>query len=130
MPQETKTLETTQAISDSPQGQVASRADASGLEAALEKAFDYRGDVTLTLTDGRVLVGYVFDRRVDGQAGTTLRVLPADGSARVSVRAGEIDRIEFTGKDTAHGKGFETWVKKFTEKRLKGERASIESEEL
>ena len=45
---------------------------------ALEKAFDYRGDVTLTLKNGDVVHGYVFDRR----AGTTLqdsavRVMPS-----------------------------------------------------
>src|SRR4051812_15775523 len=32
------------------------------LRVALEKAFDYRGDVTLTLKDGRRVEGYIFDR--------------------------------------------------------------------
>ena len=30
---------------------------------ALEKAFDYRGDVTITRKDGAVIEGYLFDRR-------------------------------------------------------------------
>ena len=30
---------------------------------ALEKAFDYRGDVTITLKNGSKLEGYIFDRR-------------------------------------------------------------------
>src|SRR4051812_16215382 len=30
---------------------------------ALEKAFDYRGDVTLRLKQGEVIEGYIFDRR-------------------------------------------------------------------
>ncbi len=44
---------------------------------ALEKAFDYRGDITLTLKDGSKVEGYLFDRR----AGRTLaesfvRIIP------------------------------------------------------
>ncbi len=30
---------------------------------ALEKAFDYRGDVTITCKDGSVIEGYIFDRK-------------------------------------------------------------------
>ena len=33
------------------------------IRAALEKAFDYRGDVTITRKDGSKIEGYVFDRR-------------------------------------------------------------------
>src|SRR2546423_512028 len=29
---------------------------------ALEKAFDYRGDVTITKKDGAIIEGYIFDR--------------------------------------------------------------------
>src|ERR1700761_5150760 len=31
---------------------------------ALEKAFDYRGDVTITKKDGSTVEGYIFDRRI------------------------------------------------------------------
>ena len=33
------------------------------LRQALEKAFDYRGDVTITRKDGSKVEGYIFDRR-------------------------------------------------------------------
>src|SRR5580704_17305605 len=33
------------------------------IRAALEKAFDYRGDVTITRKDGSKIEGYLFDRR-------------------------------------------------------------------
>src|SRR2546428_12814446 len=51
---------------------------------ALEKAFDYRGDVTITRKDGSRIQGYVFDRRCDGQklAECTIRLLPADGEEK------------------------------------------------
>lgn len=99
---------------------------------ALEKAFDYRGDITLHLSGGRVVAGYLFDRRKGaGLADSTVRLLPADGSEeKVTVPYADIRRIEFSSRDPAAGKSFETWVKKYIEKKLKGEKASIESESL
>ncbi len=49
------------------------------LREALEKAFDYRGDVTLTTKDGKKLEGYIFDRVSGPHAATSfVRVLPKD----------------------------------------------------
>ena len=47
------------------------------LREALEKAFDYRGDVTLTTKDGKKIEGYIFDR-VSGPTLATsfVRILP------------------------------------------------------
>ncbi len=39
------------------------------LREGLEKAFDYRGDVTITRKDGRTVEGYIFDRRVGATPG-------------------------------------------------------------
>ena len=98
---------------------------------ALDKAFDYRGDVTLGLQDGRTVEGYVFDRRTGQDLDdSVVRLLPGDGGARVEVVYREILSLTFTGKDTAAGKSFETWVRTYVEKKLKGEEASIESESL
>lgn len=93
------------------------------IKAAFEKAFDYRGDVTLTLKDGRVIQGYVFDRRT----GTTLaesavRVIPAGERTKVLVPYSEIAALAFTGRDTAAGKTFEAWVRKYWEKKMAGEK--------
>lgn len=135
MPQETKQKfePNTTPASDRPtlQGLVATREDEAALVQALENAFDYRGDVTLELTDGSKLSGYIFDRR----SGATLRQssvrLMCEGSdERQSVSYDRIARLEFSGRDTAAGKSFETWLKKYVEKKLAGERASIESEAL
>lgn len=110
---------------------VATRADELALLDALEKAFDYRGDVTITLTSGEVLTGYIFDRRRgDSLASSTLRLMPQDSDERRPVQFNEIDRVEFTGKDAAHGKSFERWVERYVEKKMKGEDASIYSEPL
>jgi hypothetical protein len=104
-------------------------ADPQTLADALEKAFDYRGDVTLALRDQKTVTGYIFDRRLGkSPQDSTVRLLTATSDTPVSVRYNEIARLEFSGKDAAHGKSFETWIKKYTEKKLKGEKASIESE--
>jgi hypothetical protein len=97
----------------------------------LERAFDYRGDVTLTLASGAVVTGYLFDRRRGtGLADSFVRLLPAAGDDRARITYADIRRIEFSERDPAAGKSFETWVKKYVEKKLRGEKASIESEPL
>lgn len=113
------------------QGLVATREDERALLGALEQAFDYRGDVTLTLTDGSSVFGYLFDRRKGERlADASVRLLTPDSDERVTVAFDRIARVEFTGRDAAAGKSFETWVKKYVEKKLAGEKASIESESL
>jgi hypothetical protein len=89
---------------------------------ALEKAFDYRGDVTITKKDGGVVVGYLFDRR----SGTSLndsfvRIIPTNEKTKVNVAYSQIAALAFTGRDTAAGKTFDAWVKKYWEKKAAGE---------
>ncbi|MGQ0627164.1 MAG: hypothetical protein ACT4PL_03580 [Phycisphaerales bacterium] len=101
----------------------------------LEKAFDFRGDCTLSLSDGREVTGYLFDRRAsggataDGAPAAAVRLMTATSDEKVTVTYASIERITF-GTDTAHGRTFENWVKKYVEKKQRGERASIESETL
>jgi hypothetical protein len=90
---------------------------------ALEKAFDYRGDVTVTRKDGTKIEGYLFDRR----KGTTLsnslvRILPRDSNQRISIPYSDIGALAFSGRDTAAGKSWEAWVKKYAEKKAAGEK--------
>jgi len=106
--------------------------DAETFRAAIRAAVDYRGDVSLHI-DGRPqpLVGFVFDltcRDDDGQA--AVRLLPADGQQRLTIPVATIRAIEFTGKDAAAGKSFETWVKKYLAKKAAGEPANIEADPL
>lgn len=96
------------------------------LREALEKAFDYRGDVTITPKNGSTVEGYIFDR----VAGTTLsssfvRVLPKNGSGRMKIPYSEIAALAFTGRDTAAGKSWEAWVKKYWEKKDAGAGVSL-----
>jgi hypothetical protein len=113
------------------QGSIPSLATDDQIRDALEKAFDYRGDVTLTRKDGSVIEGYVYDRKQGQTLATSLvRVLPANGSARVSIPYNDIAALIFSGRDTAAGKSWEAWVRKFWEKKMVGESAAIEPEAL
>jgi hypothetical protein len=92
---------------------------------------DFRGDVTITRRSSPQPVdGYVFDRRQNADGQVVVRLIPRDGSARLAIPLADIARIEFTGKDTASGKSFETWVNKYVQKKMAGESASIESETI
>jgi hypothetical protein len=114
------------------EGWVPSLASDEEIHQAFEKAFDYRGDVTLTLKDGRQISGYIFDRR----SGKTLidsavRIIPATERTKLSIPYSEIAALAFTGRDTAAGKSFEAWVKKYWEKKAAGEKdIAIEPEKL
>jgi hypothetical protein len=104
------------------EGWVPSLASDDEAREAFEKAFDYRGDVTLTLKDGKQIEGYVYDRRVGKTLeDSAVRMLPKDNSPRVTIPYAQIARLEFSGRDTAAGKSFETWIKKYNEKKAAGE---------
>jgi hypothetical protein len=99
---------------------------------ALEKAFDYRGDVTITRKDGSKVEGYIFDRRTGKTlADSTVRLFPKDADQKVSIPYSEIAALAFSGRDTAAGKSFEAWVRKYWEKKAAGEKnIGIQAEEL
>ncbi|MGE5725841.1 MAG: hypothetical protein ACM34G_11735 [Acidobacteriota bacterium] len=113
------------------EGWVPELANPEELRAALEQAFDYRGDVLITRKDGSQVEGYVFDRR----SGRTLqdsfvRVLPKNGMGKISVSYAEIAALAFSGRDMAAGKSWENWVRQYWERRMAGEHISLHPEEL
>ena len=114
------------------EGWIPDVASEEDLRQALEKAFDYRGDITITRKDGCKIDGYLFDRR----AGKTLsdsqvRLYPKNSDERVSISYADIGALAFTGRDTAAGKSWEAWMKKYAEKKAKGEKdLSLYSEPL
>ena len=105
------------------EGYIPSMATDDEIRAALEKAFDYRGDITITRKDSSKIEGYLFDRRSNGAtlADCVVRLFPKDRDEKISIPYAHIARLEFTGRDTAAGKSFETWVKKYQEKKAAGE---------
>jgi hypothetical protein len=115
------------------EGWIPSISSDAEIREALEKAFDYRGDLTITLKSGQKIEGYLFDRRIKGPslAECFVRVMPKDGGDKVSVPYSEIAALAFTGRDTAAGKSFAAWVKKYNEKKAAGEtNVGIDAEPL
>ncbi|HEY1765426.1 MAG TPA: hypothetical protein VGF85_10920 [Opitutaceae bacterium] len=105
------------------EGWVPEVASETELRDALEKAFDYRGDITLTLKSGQRFEAYIFNR----QSGPTLAAsrfqyfVPGEPEKR-SLSYADITRLEFSGKDRAAGKQWEDWVRKYNERRAAGEK--------
>jgi hypothetical protein len=138
------------------QGWIPELATEADVRAVIEKAFDYRGDVTITrksrdnkngnnnnnnnddgsqitgYLDGSQITGYLFDRRIGSTLETSVvRLMLATSNERPQIPYSEIASIAFTGRDTAAGKSYESWVKKYWEKRAQGEKnISLEPEAL
>jgi hypothetical protein len=92
------------------------------IRAALEKAFDYRGDITITRKDGSRIEGYLFDRRDAATLkDSTVRLYPKASNDKVSISYSDIAALAFTGRDTAAGKSWEAWMKKYAAKKAAGE---------
>jgi hypothetical protein len=141
MPQETKShpmsadqLEVAPGFEhENIEGQIPSLATDEEIRSALEKAFDYRGDVTITLKDGNAIEGYLFDRKSNGKtlADCTVRLFPKDRDEKIAVRYSDIAGLVFSGRDTAAGRSFETWIRKYKEKKAAGEKnIRLEPEKL
>ena len=113
------------------EGWIPELASDTEIREALEKAFDYRGDVMLTRKDGSVVEGYLYDRRSGSTlADSVVRIIPTpakgapSGTAvlRTSIVYSDVAALKFSGRDTAAGKTFEAWVRKYWEKKAAGEK--------
>jgi hypothetical protein len=105
------------------EGWIPELAGADELCDALDKALDFRGDVTITRKDGSKIEGYVFDRRTGSSlAGSCVRLYPKDSAEKISIPYSEIAALAFSSSDPAAGRGWEAWIRMYWEKRLAGEK--------
>jgi hypothetical protein len=120
-------------VHENLEGWIPALATISEIHEALEKAFDYRGDLTITLKDGQKIEGYVYDRKIKGPALSDcfIRVMPKDSADKRLIPYSDIAGLAFTGRDTAAGRSFAAWVKKYNEKKAAGEtNIGIDAESL
>jgi len=90
---------------------------------ALEKAFDYRGDITITLKSGEKIEAYIFNRQTGATlADSFVQYYTPKSDDKRKLAYDQIARLEFSGKDRAAGKHWEDWVKAYTEKKAAGEK--------
>src|ERR1041384_5485399 len=91
------------------QGWVIDTIDAGRRIEAIDHAFDYRGDVTVVLSDGSERIGYVFNRNRD-VAEPYLQMFESAGGSRLTIPYAAVRGIRFTGKDTAAGNSYAAWL--------------------
>jgi hypothetical protein len=105
------------------EGWVPELAGDEALRQALEKAFDYRGDVAMTLKSGERIEAYIFNRQSGASlADSFVQYFTPSAPDKRRVSYAEIARLEFSGKDRAAGKHWEDWVKAYNVKKAAGEK--------
>jgi tRNA splicing ligase len=105
------------------EGWIPEMASDDEVRAALEKAFDYRGDVSITLKSGEKIEAYIFNRHTGASlADSWVQYFASNAPDKRKVSYADIARLEFSGKDRAAGKHWEDWVKAYNEKKAAGEK--------
>ena len=84
--------------------------DGVTLEEVIERAFDYRGNVTVVRTDGTELDGYLFNRSRDVPR-PFVQMFDRAGDGPYDILYSEIRKIRFTGRDTAAGNSYAAWLR-------------------
>jgi hypothetical protein len=51
-----------------------------------------------------------------------VRIFPKDSNQKISISYADIAALAFSGRDTAAGKSWEAWMKKYAEKKAAGEK--------
>jgi hypothetical protein len=85
--------------------------DGPELAYVVERAFDYRGDVTVVRGDGREVVGYLFNRNTNVSAPYVQMFEREGGDEPVTIPYAQIASIRFTGRDTAAGNSYAAWLR-------------------
>jgi hypothetical protein len=105
------------------EGWIPELASEDDLRVAMEKAFDYRGDITLTFKNGERAEVFVFNRHTGSTlADSYIQYFASNALDKRKVSYAEIARIEFSGKDRAAGKHWEAWLIKYAERKAAGEK--------
>jgi len=79
------------------------------LAEVIDRAFDYRGNVTLDLRDGTEITGYLSNRNARARA-PFVELFDLAGDGPMTIRYDDIRTIRFTGKDTAAGNSYAAWL--------------------
>ena len=88
--------------------------DYTSLREVVDFAFDYRGNTTVVKTDGKEVVGYIFNPNA------FIQLYDEQGAGPFTIPDSDIATIKFTGKDTAAGNSWKAWVeRKEKEKALR-----------
>jgi hypothetical protein len=85
------------------------------LETQIEKAYDFRGHVTLKLKKGEAVEGFIFNRQL-GDAKLKeppyVEVMIKGSGDKRKIAVAELESIAMTGEDCAAGKSYDDYQKK------------------
>ena len=85
----------------------------------IDRAFDYRGNVTVQRRDGTEVIGYLFNR--DARAREPfVQMFDLAGEGPITIRYADIGHIRFTGKDTAAGNSYAAWLERKAAAKAQG----------
>ncbi|MDZ4742560.1 MAG: hypothetical protein SGI98_03980 [Verrucomicrobiota bacterium] len=94
------------------------------------KAFDYRGDVTIDFNDGTSIEGFLFNREFK-TAEPFIEVYLPDNAVPVRYLIKNLKDIRITGSDMAAGKSWDDWMtKREREKQKTLAKLAAEGKEL
>jgi Zn/Cd-binding protein ZinT len=111
------------AVHEDLEGFIPSLASDDEIQQALEKAFDYRGDVTITTKSGKKIEAFIFNRLTGATlAESYVQYFEPNVNGKQKLSYSDIARLEFTGKDRAAGKHWEDWVKAYNARKASGEK--------
>ncbi len=85
------------------------------LKDQIEFAFEFRGNVTLNLLDGRTVEGFVFNREFQNprlSKDMFVEIFRADNGQAETLRIQDLKSIDVTGEDCAAGKSYAEWIEK------------------
>ena len=85
----------------------------------VERAFDYRGNVTLVRSDGTELIGYLFNRDAR-TASPFVQMFDTAGEGPIAIPYASIRTIRFTGKDPAAGNSYAAWLERKAAAKAQG----------
>jgi len=110
-------------VHENLEGWIPELASDEDMRNALEKAFDYRGDVTITTKSGDRIEAYIFDRSTGATlAESFVKYFSPKSPEKLKLGYADIARLEFSGKDRAAGKHWEDWLKAYNERKASGEK--------
>jgi hypothetical protein len=92
------------------------------LTEVIDRAFDYRGNVTVDLRDGGALTGYLFNRDTHARE-PFVQMFDTAGDGPITIRYADIRAIRFTGKDPAAGNSYAAWLERKAAAKAEGSAA-------
>jgi len=85
----------------------------------IDRAFDYRGNVTVEMRDGTALVGYLSNRDATARR-PFVQMFDAAGDGPITIPYADIRAIRFTGRDPAAGNSFAAWLERKAAAKAEG----------